>query len=394
MSEFNEKILSQFKNLFKSQDSKYFIKTAFKITLVPTLSFSIIFYSLWNILEMNYRFFVANGFLAGTEFKEALIDRFLININQYFFIFAAIMAGVFIAGLIVAHLALRPFEEIEEFCIDLEDEPDLEFEFSSLNSKKSIYQAAYSFFEYLRLTKNGQRVKGTDLLPTHIKNMKKPSTDYVFFGQYFLVVSIIVIITSMAFSSFTGGLYEGIADASTSILNGNQVIARFMSLQDDLLFNIYSVAIVLNIVLYLGISKNIIRTVDGVSYAFIRDFIQVLQGNHRKRIFPRFTDPGKEAANACNEYLDLIFELEEDDIDIETQQVDNIMPFKAEVNDFDEFDEIDETDELPPSFIEQKQVSGSDVQVFNITTPKGYKVENLDEGQILKVLSELEKSKK
>jgi hypothetical protein len=34
----------------------------------------------------------------------------------------------------------------------------------------------------------------------------------------------------------------------------------------------------------------------------------------------------------------------------------------------------EEQEQLPPSFIEQKQVSGSDVQIFNITTPKVIKL--------------------
>ena len=70
MENFMEKFKDQFGGLFASQDSKYFLKTAFKITLVPILSFAVIFYSLWNVLELNYSFFVANGFAAEAEFKE------------------------------------------------------------------------------------------------------------------------------------------------------------------------------------------------------------------------------------------------------------------------------------------------------------------------------------
>ena len=84
MSNLQEKFQGLTGGLFKSQDSKYFLKTAFKVTFVPLVSFSIIFYSLWNILEMNYSFFVANGFAEGAEFKEAFIDKVLLNINEYF----------------------------------------------------------------------------------------------------------------------------------------------------------------------------------------------------------------------------------------------------------------------------------------------------------------------
>lgn len=393
MSDFQEKLKESMAGLFKSQDSKYFIKTASKITSVPLISFSIIFYSLWNVLEMNYSFFVANGFTEGPEFKEAFIDKVLLNINEYFIYFGIIVTGVFMAGLLISHLALRVFEEIEFFCYEVQDDPDAEFEVNKMNSKKIIYQGAAAFFEYLKLLRNSEQVDNEQLLPDSLVNMSKPKTDKIFLIQYISIVTVIVLITNIVFFTFTNKLYQEIVSAGIDLLKGNLVIAKFMQSQESILFNIYAVAMGLNAILYLGLSKNIIKSVDGVSYAFCRDFIQIVQGNHKKRIFPRFSDPGKEAADACNDYIEIVFDElgeDEDEIDIECEEdfiatkrvlaepIENIVLFKAE-------------EELPPSFVEEKQVAGSDIQVFNITTPKGYKVENLDEGQILKLLTELEK---
>ncbi len=411
MSNLQEKFKDLTGGLFQSQDSKYFLKTAFKVTFVPLVSFSIIFYSLWNILEMNYSFFVANGFAEGAEFKEAFIDKVLLNINEYFIYFGIIVTGVFMGGLFISHLALRPFEEIEEFCNEAIDDPDAEFEVNKLNAKKIIYQGAASFFEYIKFLRNGGNVDGEELLPSSLLNMKKPKTDIVFLFQYATIVTVIALITNIVFYTFTNELYQEIVSAGVELLKGNQVIAKFMQSQESILFNIYAVAMTLNVILYLGLSKNIIKSVDGVSYAFCRDFIQILQGNHQKRIFPRFTDPGKEAANACNSYIEMVFEEigeveEELEVEFEEEAIEapqrmssdaseNVVLFKAEdqpkleVQDQVQQEQIKE--ELPPSYIEEKQVAGSDVQVFNITTPKGYKVENLDEGQILKLLTELEK---
>lgn len=407
MSDFKDKFKGNFGGLFKSQDSKYFIKTAFKITLVPLISFSIIFYSLWNVLEMNFSFFVANGFSSGPEFKEAFVDQVLLNINDYFIYFAIIITGVFMGGLLISHLALRAFEEIEDFCQEAIEDPDAEFELNklNLNAQKTIYKGAAAFFEYIKFLRNGSHVDGEELLPQSIINMKKPSTDKVFLFQYIAVISIITLVTNIVFYTFTNELYQEIVSAGISLLKGNQVVAKFMQSQESTLFNIYAVAMGLNIVLYLGLSKNIIKAVDGVSYAFCRDFIQILKGNHQKRIFPRFTDPGKNAANACNAYIEAVFEEigEVDEVEIEEEIVapqraqlpsdENVVLFKN-----DEPLEVEtpasvqkEKEELPPTFIDQKQVAGSDINVFNITTPKGYKVENLDEGQVLKILTELEK---
>ena len=401
MENFIEILKDQFGGLYSSQDSKYFLKTAFKITLVPLLSFAVIFYSLWNVLELNYSFFVANGFAAEAEFKEVFFDTVLINISDFIIYFGIIIAGIFMAGLFVSHLALRSFEAIENFTYDSIEDPDYSFDAGKINSKKVINKGAKLFFEYLSLIRNGESTDKLDI-PDSLINMKRPKTDWVFIGQYLIVVTIICLVTNIVFYTFTNELYQEIVSSGLTLLEGNKVVAKFMQSQKDVLFNIYSTAIVLNVFLYVSISKSIIKSIDGVSYAFTRDFLQIVQGNHQKRIFPRFNDPGKNAATAINEYLGLMFDQEsEEDIEVETiLDVASPQPISSPIlpeenvlkmtghNEFSERPE-EPSEELPPHYVEEKQVVNGGM-VFNMTTPKGYKVENLDEGHLLRLLKELE----
>jgi hypothetical protein len=382
MEDFIDRLKEQFGGVFGSQDSKYFIKTAFKITLVPLISFAVIFYSLWNVLELNYSFFVANGFSKGPEFKEAFFDTVLINISDYAVYFGIVITGIFMGGLFVSHLALRSFESIEDFTYDSIEDPDFEFETGKLNSKKVINKGAKLFFDYLSLIRNGKSTKNLKV-PKSLLNMNRPKTDWVFIGQYLSVVTIICLVTNIVFYTFTNELYQEIVSSGLSLLNGNSIVAKFMQSQKDVIFNIYSAAMILNVILYVSISKSIIKSIDGVSYTFSRDIIQIVQGNHQKRIFPRFSDPGKNAAMAINEYLELVFDNEtHEDHDIEEPK--NVLEMSDHEPQFKPKQE-----DLPPHFIEEKQVVNGGV-VFNVTTPKGYKVENLDEGHLLRLLKELE----
>lgn len=401
MENFMERFKDQFGGLFASQDSKYFLKTAFKITLVPILSFGVIFYSLWNVLELNYSFFVANGFAAEAEFKEVFFDTVLVNISDFVVYFGIIIAGIFMGGLFVSHLALRSFESIEDFTYDSIEDPDYEFDSGKINSKKVINKGAKLFFEYLRMIRSGEPTEKLDI-PESLLKMNKPRTDWVFIGQYLTVVTIICLVTNIVFFTFTNELYQEIISSGLSLLDGNKIVAKFMQSQESVLFNIYSTAMVLNIILYVSISKSIIKSIDGVSYAFTRDFLQVVQGNHQKRIFPRFNDPGKNAATAINEYLGLVFDHEEENhVEIETM-LDTEVPERLTVSPPKNVEQENvlempvhngdielERAPLPPHYVEEKQVANGGV-VFNVTTPKGYKVENLDEGHLLRLLKELE----
>lgn len=371
--------------LFKSQDSKYFLFTAFKLTAVPTAAFTFVFYSLWSVLEMNYNFFVANGFARGELFKEAFVDKVLLNITEYFWYFGFTVAGVFMFGLGVAYFALRPFKEIEYFAIESLEEDDLEFELDQIKSKKIIYQAAKVLFDYLYIVRN--QIKGEKIhIPKTLSKMKKPSTDKVFILQYTLLMTIVCLSTSVLLFTFTNDIYEEIVRAGLTLLNGSKTVATFMQLQQGTINSIYVLAMTVNTTLYIFLARNLIKSVDGVSYAFARDIIQIVKGASEKRIFPRFNDPGKAAAHSINDYLNLVLG-EQVTLGKESEVDENVLEL------FGQSIPREHWSELPPSFIEQFQDSEGE-GIYNVITPKGYKIENLDEDQIIGLIHDLEKYKK
>lgn len=426
MNMFVEKFKEQFRGSFQSQDSKYFIFTAAKITIVPLISFGVIFYSLWTIMEMNFNFFAANGFLTGEGNKETFYDAVLLNITDYFLYFGAIISGIYLVGLVISYFALSAFSHIENFIEELEDDFTLTFNVKGFNQSKLINQSSRIFFKYLELYAKKKKAPKFKL-PKNLQNLKSPPMDKVFFFQYLAIVGIICLVTSFSLYSFTHELYQEIVAAGINLLPGNTVVANFLLAQESILFNVYSIAIATNILLYLGISKNIIKAVDGVSYGFTRDLLQVINGNHSLRLRPRANDPGKELAASINSLLDEVFyedslspeefeaEYEEAEPEFTAQEIsvdaikeefdDEEYEYEDSVEDDSEFDnvhslkdnddfaeEVGEEDELPPAFIEEKQVANGE-KIFQVTTPTGMKLEGLNEDLVLKLVKEMENKK-
>ena len=426
MNMFVEKFKEQFRGSFQSQDSKYFIFTAAKITIVPLISFGVIFYSLWTIMEMNFNFFAANGFLTGEGNKETFYDAVLLNITDYFLYFGAIISGIYLVGLVISYFALSAFSHIENFIEELEDDFTLTFNVKGFNQSKLINQSSRIFFKYLELYAKKKKAPKFKL-PKNLQNLKSPPMDKVFFFQYLAIVGIICLVTSFSLYSFTHELYQEIVAAGINLLPGNTVVANFLLAQESILFNVYSIAIATNILLYLGISKNIIKAVDGVSYGFTRDLLQVINGNHSLRLRPRANDPGKELAASINSLLDEVFyedslspeefeaEYEEAEPEFTAQEIsvdaikeefdDEEYEYEDSVEDDSEFDNVHslkdnddfaeeegEEDELPPAFIEEKQVANGE-KIFQVTTPTGMKLEGLNEDLVLKLVKEMENKK-
>jgi hypothetical protein len=421
MNNLFDEIKNQFKNSFKSQDSKYFIFTACKITLVPLLAFCIVFYSFWTVLEMNYNFFAANGFLTGEDNKATFFDTVLFNLSDYLFYFSATMVGVFMVGILTSYFALRSFSHVENFIHEMEDDINANFEVSALNQSKLINQVSKIFFKYLQLY--GQnKVRPKFKLPKKLQVLSSPPVDKVFLFQYVSIVGIICLVTNIILFSFTHELYQEIVSAGIRLLPGNQVVASFLVAQEAVLFNIYAIAIVINVSLYLAISKSIIKTVDGVSYGFARDMLQIVNGDHQLRLRPRLADPGKDVAISLNQLLDEV--LYTDELSSEDPEDEEAAPIyldspvelskqsfvDSELNDEEFEDEditlnsykeelsiapdlpIEEEDELPPTFIEEKQVANGE-RVFQVTTPNGMKLDGLNEDLVLKLVNEIENKK-
>lgn len=418
MNNFIETIKDEFRNSFKTQDSKFFIFTAFKITIVPLFSFGVVFYSFWTIMEMNFNFFAANGFLTGEDNKATFYDNVLLNITDYFMYFGAIVSAVFLVGLLTSYFALRSFSKIADFVDDMENDIDSEFIVKGLNQNKLINQVGKIFFKYLQVyakTKKKPKFK----LPKSLELMSSPPTDKVFLLQYISIVGIICMVTNIAIYSFTHELYQEIVAAGIKLLPGNQVVSSFLVAQEGILFNVYAIAIIINVAAYLSISKGILKTVDGVCYGFARDLLQIINGDHSMRLRPRLADPGKDLARKVNEFLDEVFyedhltvntldnhqelsiasfdEIEEDQDDsFESESFDSPKELSVEFFSEDE-DELDlfedkEDDELPPAFIEEKQVANGE-KVFQVTTPNGMKLDGLNEELVLKLVTEIENKK-
>lgn len=392
-----------FKGLFKTQDSKYFLKNAFNITLVPVISFGITFYSLWIFLEMNHSFFRSNGFASGSEFKSALFDSLLLDVQDYILYFAGFVAVMYMVGLMISYFVMRPFKQLENYFNEVEDIVSEDIHFDKISQKKLIVQSIQTLINFLQ---NPDRKK-EDLAPKGWFDHSRPKPDYVFYMQYFMIMAVVVIVTSISVFIFTHELHASIVGNALAILKNNQSISIFFQEQQGVLNLIYTTSILLNAALYAYLAKGVIGQINGVSFAFYRDIKAIVNGDYKKRIFPRFTDPGKGAASAVNGYLDLYFETFELDDEISDEDHESLedsgQPTIAKeapqlASSVPEVPSLpDNVAELkprpqvgaPPVFIDKQEADGGGA-VYHIITPKGYRVDNLGEDQLVRVLKELE----
>lgn len=286
-------------NAFGSPDSKYFIRTAFKVLFVPLATMALAFYSLWMYLSLNFYFFTSKGFVMSGEMKEAFIDRLMneqIDALPWIGIFLIV---VYFLGLFLAHLVLRPFTIAAKICRDAIKDETTEVFVGGLSKHQLVIKTSALLVGFIRTRDNH--------IPDDLNQIQKPKLDYVFYFQYTLCVLILSIITASAIYVGLHLLHDSIVATATEFIKTDQQVTSFLLNQQDLIASMGYICTAFSLSMYILIAHGVVKDVEGVSYAYLRDVKKVIGGDYGRRLQPRFVDPGAQAALALNQVLDHYF---------------------------------------------------------------------------------------
>lgn len=287
--------------LFQSQDTKFTLKTAILITLVPVLMMGLIVYSVWLLLSMNHSYFLANGFPLDSLTLEDFMSYLLESQLDYLPYLGLFFISVFFIGIFLAYLVLRPFYQLMEMCQEIKNAKGEKIKIIGLGNQKLLIKVGNFLCQYSDAQKN----KKTCEIPDELKRVNGPAMDFVFYFQFFCIMSILTAITVTSIYVFTHQLHESIIQAAINILKAPKGIALFLSSQERVFELIVLVPSLISVLMYGLIARLIISRIQGVTYAYVRDICEVASGNTARRLTPREEDPGRQAAQAVNEVLDM-----------------------------------------------------------------------------------------
>lgn len=303
------------KDLFSSQDSKFALKTALLVTLVPGLMLVVVIYSTWLLLSLNFSYFLANGFPLSQENVDVFMD-FLLQSQADFLPHALLFfIGVFFLGLFLSYVILRPFNELAEMCRELVLSKDERIRIVGLEKSKLLIKLGNFVSRYFEAQKNGREVS----IPQELLIVKKPVMDYVFYFQFFCLIFILMTIAIGSLYLFVDQLQDSIIFSAMQILKAPKGMSTFLASQKNVYEMIVFVPSVIGAISYIFIARIIISKVQGVTYGYVRDVCEIAAGNKTRRLLNREQDPGRQAALAVNEVLDLIHPINK--VKIEVTQV-------------------------------------------------------------------------
>lgn len=290
------------KDLFSSQDSRFAIKTALLVTSVPFLMLVIVIYSTWLLLSLNFSYFLANGFPLSEENIDVFTDFLLQTQAEYLPHTLLFFIGVFFIGLFLSYVILRPFNELSDMCRELVLAKDERIRIVGLEKNKLLIKLGNFIARYFDAQKNGREVS----VPQELLMVKKPMMDYVFYFQFFCLIMILMTIAIGSLYLFVDQLQDSIIYSAMHILKAPKGMSTFLSSQRNVYDMIVFIPSIVGAILYIFMSRIIISKVQGVTYGYVRDVCQIASGNKSRRLLNREQDPGRQAALAVNEVMDIL----------------------------------------------------------------------------------------
>jgi hypothetical protein len=290
--------------MFKSEDSKFYLKTGFKFLGVSIINSLIVYFLFWTVIELNKTFFLSQGYSGTEEFKLAYFDfvfKFIIDKISWILGFSVF---VFFSGIYTASLLIRPFKSISSHCASLRDDSSIIYGPSKLSDFKVLQSFAELFFSSLRKSVKEEKVPCVKI-PDEFKQIREFNSNKVFLFNFMLFFSIICFICTWFYAASANEIHSSTLELAFKLLPANKTeIFFYLNNSRDVWYNIVVASSVITIGTYFLLARHLYTLVSGASLGYFLTMRSFLKGNFNARVHLVGYNYVRLYARHFNKYLD------------------------------------------------------------------------------------------
>jgi hypothetical protein len=298
--------LKQVIGVFKDDQSKFRLITAFKMAGIPFLSLIILCTFLWLLLRLNLVFFEANGYSGFVELKEAYYERTFYALGElasYFGFF--LILNVFM-GIYVSDLLLRPFRIISEYCEKEVESGDAVYDPDFFSDLKLLTGISEYFINVMDNAKINGKLYPTKV-PYKFTRIHRPVFEKGFFIQFSFFIFITSICAAIGIYVIIVDTYTNIVQLSITSLKSAPALNYFFKEQTVIFESILVGVMVAHVLLSILLSVNLYSKVAGPAFGFFATMRSFLKGAYRSRVHLvgyYYLRPYSRSINKYLEHLD------------------------------------------------------------------------------------------
>ena len=271
------------KRVFKTEDSRFLLYTASKIAGIYIMAMGLVSYLIWIVLSLNNIFFESKGFPELAEFKSAYFDYILRNTFESLTYIFAFYVVLFFAGLYIGKILTRPFDIIASFCNEAIENKSANYNPDLFSDFKLLTRFSDFFFQYIYEARCKKELKPNTIPPTFSK-IHQPVFDRVFFFHFFLLITILAIITSTYVSAMIYEMYDQMINLAIKTIPNDNSMAYFLKNQEFIFDSVRWFAIIIIVIMYIALSVHLYAKVAGAVFAFFVTMRSFMKGNRDARV--------------------------------------------------------------------------------------------------------------
>jgi len=291
---------------FNDEEFRFVLATGLKVAAIFLFLLFLSSYLIWLLISMNTVFIEANAemAIAGVQstYKDYIISNSLDNIPYV----CGFLVMLFLGGIYLAKMLLRPFKVIEKYCDDRVNGEKSDYSPDFFSEYKLLTRFSEFFFQYLDEVEKDKFLKKSTIPPQYTKIHSAPF-DRVFFFHFVLIITIIAICNFIFINILVNDLQEGILSLVLNLLKDKENISLIFIKQQEVIFNSINVFLsIILVVYYLILSFHLYSKVSGAVFGFFSTMRAFMKGNHEARVHLLGYNHIRATGRSFNKYLKYI----------------------------------------------------------------------------------------
>lgn len=299
-------IFFKIKSLLSEEEFLFKWSTALKFVLLSSFFAALSFASSFMLLKMDLIFFEANGSLAGPVNRSAFYEFVYLNLVDKIPLMLVIFFIIFISGLYVAKIMMRPFKTIGLYCEQrLKGDPHYYYDPDYFSDLKLLTSFTSYFFQKIEEAKIKGELNKVDI-PEEFTRIHRPILEKSFFINYFFVIVILGLLASVSLFILHNEVREQIITAAPRLIKMSPMAKHFVDAQFEVA-DIGIVALLLgHLLITILFGFHLYEKVSAPSFAIFATLRSFLKGNYHNRVHLIGHYYLREDCRKINKYLDTI----------------------------------------------------------------------------------------
>jgi len=295
------------KELVKSIKDDEFVKfrlsMGFKFALIPTIA--LVSSVVMNYILLRVTLSVLASFESG---KNYIVEDVIFIFAEKGIVTVLMYSGVvfvclFVLGMFVANVTLRPFKVIGEYCESSLESDELSYDPDFLSELKLLSSFSEWFFSVMLMARETKIIKGISI-PSKYKRIHKPVFETSFFIQNFLIIIITTLATGFLIHIGTEEVYTGVIEVIREAYPSKGTINAFLVELNEISWQISNFCILINALLYFLFSIYLYSKISTPAFGIFATMRSFVSGKYSSRVHLIGFPYVRKYTRMVNKYLD------------------------------------------------------------------------------------------